>query len=377
MPLLAGNLAIDPAIAGNLRGLTEVDLQIQSDLNRASGYLSAPQLTDLQRQAEWRLSQASLRINPAAMAALVIGVTVELRSIAQLSGASILFSVSLTLREPALLPRAGDLPVPAGSGRYVDVWRHKGGAGIIIPEWPVDPGPTIIVGEALKQVDEFIAAWRRDAGVVSLPWLYNQAAPPMFAVAPVVASPAVVAAPVVASGGVVAAGSVMAPVPGPLVGLAAAQPPTQITLEQTVDKNIASFCNNSYHDEDVNHCAHFVAHVLRLQVGMTCRQITGGTNEGASIRVHELFANCSQAGTWDQLPPAITWGLIFITNPLNVDLTTKTMANVPKKHVGIFFGPNRTVYQYKNALNKVVRQTPQEFAAHYAAPDDGLFWGTI
>lgn len=380
MPPLAGNLAIDPAIAGNLRGLSDVDFQIQADLNRASSYLSTAQLTDLQRQAEWRLSQAALRVHPAAMAALVIGITAELRTIAQFGGPSVLFSVSATLREPALLPRAGDLSGAAGSGRYVDVWRHKGSTGIIIPEWPVDQGPTIITGEALKQVDEFIAAWRRDVGVIPLPWGHNPAIPPVFGLAPVVAGPAVVAAPVVAPGGVIAVAPVAAATPGAFVvpaATAAVQPPTQIALEEAIDKNIATFCNNAYHDDDVNHCAHFVAHMLRLQVGTTCRHIAGGAAEGASIRVHEIFANCSQVGRWDQLPTPLNWGLIFTTNPLNVDLATKTMANVPKKHVGIFFGPTRTVYQYKNALRKVIRQTPEEFGAHYDAPDNGLFWGTI
>jgi hypothetical protein len=132
MPPLTGNLAVDPVIIGNLRGLTDVDIQIQTDLNRASGYLSAPQLSDLQRQLEWRLLQASLRVYPAASAALVVSIAVELRTIAPLGGPAALFAVSTTLREPGLVPRAGDLPTAPGTGRYVDVWRHKGSTGIII-----------------------------------------------------------------------------------------------------------------------------------------------------------------------------------------------------------------------------------------------------
>lgn len=381
MPALAGNIAIDPAILGNLRGLTDVDLQIQTDLVRAPNYLSPAQLADLQRQAEWRLSQGLLRVYPAASAALVISIAVELRTVMQLGGSAVFFAVAATLREPCLLPRTGDSSQHPASGRYVDVWRHKESTGIIVQEWPVDQGPAVIVGEALKQVDNFIAAWRREAAVAAAPLVQAVVAQPVYAgPAPLVAGPPFVAAPLVTAGTIIAPSSL---VPAPVTVLASpvtpltSQTPTQAILEDAVDKNISAFCGNPFHDDDTNHCAHFVAHLLRLRVGTTCRDVAGGSAEGASIRVHEIFGNCLQVGRWDQLPTPLNWGLIFTTNPLNVDLAAKTMANVPNKHVGIFFGPTRTVYQYKNALRKVVRQTPEEFGAHYAAPDNGLFWGTI
>lgn len=153
--------------------------------------------------------------------------------------------------------------------------------------------------------------------------------------------------------------------------------PTEIELDGAVGKHISSFCGNGFTANSSNHCAHFVSHILNLQFGTTCRDLAGGAAPPASVRVQDLFSHCNQVGTWSSLPTVLTWGLIFITNPANVDLATKTMRNVPNKHVGIFFGGLRNVYQYKNALQKVVKQTPLEFGQHYSAPDNGLFWGSL
>jgi hypothetical protein len=154
-------------------------------------------------------------------------------------------------------------------------------------------------------------------------------------------------------------------------------PPTEDQLENCVGKHISEFCGNGYTSNATNHCAHFVGHTILINVGTDCRDLVVGPAFGASLRVHEIFANCTQVGRWADLPTVLTWGLIFITNPANVDLATKTMQNVPNKHVGIFFGAQRKVYQYKNAAMQVVRQTPTEFGQHYPAPDNGLFYGTI
>lgn len=154
-------------------------------------------------------------------------------------------------------------------------------------------------------------------------------------------------------------------------------PPSKQTLDATIGKHISNFCANGYTSDTTNHCAHFVSHVLNLQFGITCRDLTNGASDPASLRVHEIFANCRQVGAWDDLPVPLTWGLIFVTNPANVDLENKRMQNVANKHVGIFFGPSRTVYQYKNALRQVVNQSHSEFGQHYPAPDNGLFWGSL
>jgi hypothetical protein len=153
--------------------------------------------------------------------------------------------------------------------------------------------------------------------------------------------------------------------------------PTPEVLENAVGKNISVFCGNGFHDNAQNHCAHFVGHILGISVGTTCEDIVGGSEQAASIRVHELFANCRQMARWQDLPSPLLWGLVFITNAANVNLATKTMQNVPKKHVGIFYGAGRDIYQYKNAVQHVVKQTPTEFGQHYSSPDNALFFGTL
>jgi hypothetical protein len=128
-------------------------------------------------------------------------------------------------------------------------------------------------------------------------------------------------------------------------------------------------------NDSENHCAHFVSHVLNLSLGATCLTMTGKGASGASIRVHELFRNCGMVGSWDNFPTPLIKCLAFVTDKSNVDLAKKTMQNVPKKHVGIYyFG---TIYQYKNAFHQVISQTPEEFSHHYSGDDIKLFFGTI
>jgi hypothetical protein len=142
-------------------------------------------------------------------------------------------------------------------------------------------------------------------------------------------------------------------------------------------KPIDDICGNGFDDHGDNHCAHFVSHVLRLAFGVTCRQLTGGTQAAANVRVQEVFAKCPQVGNWP--PPAGSEPvLMFVTKATNVNLATKTMRNVPKKHIGIFEGGK--VFNYSNTQEKVVSQTVPAFKtafnAAYGGPQ-GYFWGTF
>jgi hypothetical protein len=58
-----------------------------------------------------------------------------------------------------------------------------------------------------------------------------------------------------------------------------------------------------------------------------------------------------------------------------VDLAAKVMNNVPRKHIGIFFGG--FVWHYSNSQQKVVKQLPSQFALHYPAPDNAMFYGSL
>ena len=51
------------------------------------------------------------------------------------------------------------------------------------------------------------------------------------------------------------------------------------------------------------------------------------------------------------------------------------MANVPRKHVGIFL--NGIIWHYSNSQHRVVKQLPGQFALHYPSPDNGMFYGSL
>jgi hypothetical protein len=153
--------------------------------------------------------------------------------------------------------------------------------------------------------------------------------------------------------------------------------PTQSNLQTLLGKHISQICTRGYSANSDNHCAHFVSHVLGLNAGATCATMTSGSGVSASIRVHEIFSRCPTIGAWSSLSPTTFCGLVFITNASNVNLGTRTMTNIPRKHVGIFLGVVPQIWHYSNSKRKVVRQTPEEFSHHYASPDNAMFWGSL
>jgi hypothetical protein len=131
-----------------------------------------------------------------------------------------------------------------------------------------------------------------------------------------------------------------------------------------------------YASNSDNHCAHFVSHVLGYQFGATCKTMANGKGTAASIRVQDVFAHCLQVGKWEQFPVPLIAGLVFIANAANVSISSKVMHNVPRKHVGIFYGGMRRIWHYSNSQRKVISQTPEEFSHHFGAPDNAMFWGS-
>jgi hypothetical protein len=147
-------------------------------------------------------------------------------------------------------------------------------------------------------------------------------------------------------------------------------------LSETLNKTIADFCRNNFTGSAENHCAHFVCHVLELDVGYDCKVHKNGSHPGACIRVQELFPECPQVGNWNSAPQGMK--IVFVTDKSNVDLTAHTMRNIPKKHVGIFSDGH--VYHYSNTKDIVIRQTPTEFLARFQGfygGNQGLFFGTF
>jgi len=150
---------------------------------------------------------------------------------------------------------------------------------------------------------------------------------------------------------------------------------TQQQLDSYVGKTIAEICPNGYASAADNHCAHFVSHVLGYTFGVTCQMMAGGRGPAATLRVQEVFPRCPAVGAWSLRPGSLQPCLVFITRASNVNLASKVMANVPRKHIGIFF--NGFIWHYSNARTQVVRQTPAQFSTHYPSPDNAMFYGSL
>jgi hypothetical protein len=146
-------------------------------------------------------------------------------------------------------------------------------------------------------------------------------------------------------------------------------------LDTYLKKHINQICPNDFTRDAENHCAHFVSHVLGYQFGVTCSGMGKANAPGASIRVQSLFPHCPSVGKWDSRPASRPSGLVFITNPSNVNLASKIMVNVPRKHVGIYYGD--WIWHYSNSQQKVIKETPEQFSHHYPAPDNAMFYGFL
>ena len=117
--------------------------------------------------------------------------------------------------------------------------------------------------------------------------------------------------------------------------------PSQQELQAYVGQHISKICPRGYSANSDNHCAHFVSHVL-------------GRSVGTNLRVNDEICR------------------LFMTKASNVNLGTKTMINVPRKHVGIYFAAAWKIWHYSNSKHQVVGQRPDEFLFHYSSPDNAV-----
>lgn len=154
-------------------------------------------------------------------------------------------------------------------------------------------------------------------------------------------------------------------------------PQCTINIKQYLGEHISAICGNRYHNDNDNHCAHFVSHIMGFRFGYKCRNMTGRGNhaDAACIRVQEVFAKCPQVGVWDDKPAALNLCLAFVTGASNVNLKSKTMRNHPRKHIGVYY--NGKIYHYSNSRNKVVEQIPADYAKHYRGKDITVYYGTL
>lgn len=148
-------------------------------------------------------------------------------------------------------------------------------------------------------------------------------------------------------------------------------------LNNVVGLPIERICKNKFHNHNENHCAHFVSHLIEFENSYNCKDYKGGSNKAANIRVHEVFANCPLVGKIEDAPNIVDF-LVFVTDEKNVDISTKTMTNVPKKHIGIF--SEGFVYHYSNTEEKVCKWTIEKFLSTFQKTYKGnqkLFFGLI
>jgi hypothetical protein len=150
---------------------------------------------------------------------------------------------------------------------------------------------------------------------------------------------------------------------------------TQPQLDAYVGKSIAQICPNGFVASADNHAAHFVGHALGFNSGMTCQIMGHGTGPGATLRIQDIFPRCPTVGVWSLRPSSLTAGLVFVTAVSNVNLAARVIKIGPRQHVGIFSGG--FIWHYSNREQKVVKQTPTQFAQHYPPPDNAMFYGTM
>lgn len=152
---------------------------------------------------------------------------------------------------------------------------------------------------------------------------------------------------------------------------------TKADLESYLGKDIKDICQNDFDDPNLNHCAHFASHALKLSFSFSCAQMTGGSHPTANIRVHEVFARCPRVGKWDDADTSQIQ-LVFVIRKDACNIAAKTMQNIPQKHVGIFC--DGFVYNYSNGNDQVVKVTVDDFYQRFQsiyAGDQGLFFGEI
>ena len=138
---------------------------------------------------------------------------------------------------------------------------------------------------------------------------------------------------------------------------------------------MADICPNGFASAAENHATHFVAHVLGYRFGVTCQIMAGGKQPGVSIHLQDILRKCPAVGAWSLRPASFGSSLVFLARVGSINLATRVMANVPRKHVGIFHAG--CVWHYSHSQGKVLKQSPAQFAQQYSPPDNGMFYGAL
>lgn len=148
-----------------------------------------------------------------------------------------------------------------------------------------------------------------------------------------------------------------------------------VTLDAYLGQSVTDFCGKYGEVGDsMNHCAHFVAHVLSLRVvGAALCSNVGGSNypasqrgQGFCIRVNEIFNICSNPARVKLASQPTTKCFIVATTEGNIIRESPiAIGDHPKKHIGIFMDGN--VYNFSNTKDAVVKVSLGHFKNHYGA----------
>lgn len=142
-------------------------------------------------------------------------------------------------------------------------------------------------------------------------------------------------------------------------------------LGRSLGKSIGHLCPFSLGKiNNQNHCAHYVSHMMGYEFsGPTCKNFTWADKQkdakGATIRVDDIFKNCTTTGLLSAKPASLTECLIFVTLASNITTVGSklVMGNNPKKHIGILSKGN--IWNYSNTNNKVVSDLSSSFVAKF------------
>jgi hypothetical protein len=155
---------------------------------------------------------------------------------------------------------------------------------------------------------------------------------------------------------------------------------THSLLDSYVGMHIRDICLNQFDQNQFNHCAHFVGHVLRVGHGKTCYRMVHSSRriiDAASILVSDLFAVTPNTRELTACPTT-GQGLIFVSAPENfeqIGSNVHRIKDVSRRHVGIYIGG--TMWHYSNLQHKVVSQDTSSFLTHYSSQTNALWIGEL
>jgi hypothetical protein len=154
-----------------------------------------------------------------------------------------------------------------------------------------------------------------------------------------------------------------------------------LNLDAFLGKTIDEVCGKYGGVGDgINHCAHFVSHVLQLRIpGAALCSNVGDDDDvvnpnkwkyaerhnGFCVRVNQVFNSCNNRMRFD-FQPATATCLIVATLEGNIEKESPlTIGSSSNKHIGFLVGSD--VYNYSNTRDKVVKVPTSEFKSHYGS----------